>query len=110
MVRLSAAASALLLLASPAWSQQANLTLLPPPASTEQAPAFDFSLPDDPDGKAPGNRGSNIVAGTEVSPNGMVGFGIFGEKSGELAQPPVTNRDYTLGRQRKPAVGFSLKF
>ena len=57
-----------------------------------------------------GDPDSRVVAGTEVLPNGMFGVGMFGEKTAETAHSRATVRDFSLPQDRKPAVGFSLKF
>jgi hypothetical protein len=57
-----------------------------------------------------GDPDSRVVAGTEVLPNGMFGVGMFGEKTAETDHSRATVRDFSLPRDRKPAVGFSLKF
>jgi hypothetical protein len=43
-------------------------------------------------------------------PNGVIGFGLFGQRSAGPGGSPVTARDWALPKQRKAAVGFSLKF
>lgn len=74
----------------------------------QKAQSFDIAstrinLPSD-------NPDSRVVAGTEVLPNGMVGFGMFGERTQSANHSRSTVRDFSLPRDRKPAVGFSLKF
>ena len=59
---------------------------------------------------SPDNPDSRVVAGTEVLPHGMLGFGMFGDKAEGTVHTRATVRDFTLPRARKPAVGFSLKF
>ena len=56
------------------------------------------------------DAGTRIIAGREVMPNGTIGFGLFGQKSPSHSLGPVTARDMALPKQRKAAVGFSLKF
>jgi hypothetical protein len=53
---------------------------------------------------------NSFVTETELLPNGMIGFGMFGEKRVGSIHSRATVRDFTIPRQRKPAVRFSLKF
>ena len=43
-------------------------------------------------------------------PNGVLGVGMFGQKAEKGPLSAATARDYSLRKQRKAAVGFSLKF
>lgn len=54
--------------------------------------------------------GSRIIAGEEVMPNAVIGFGFFGEKAERGAHSRATARDLALPKTRKAAVGFSLRF
>lgn len=54
--------------------------------------------------------GSRIFAGRELMPNGVIGVGMFGQKAEKGPLSPVTARDLSIRKQRKAALGFSLKF
>lgn len=62
------------------------------------------------DSKAGKAWGSRIIAGQQLMPNGMLGIGMFGHKAEKGPHSAATARDYALPKQRKAAVGFSLKF
>jgi len=47
---------------------------------------------------------------TEVAPNALVGFGMFGLTSDKNHLRPVTGREIDARKQRRAAVGLSLKF
>ena len=47
---------------------------------------------------------------TEIAPNAHFGFGMFGLKSEKTYLQPVTGREIDTRKQRRAAVGFSLKF
>lgn len=47
---------------------------------------------------------------TEIAPNTHFGFGVFGLKSEKSHLQPVTVREIDAPKQRRAAVGFSLKF
>lgn len=70
-----------------------------------------FDIPDQPADPLSDTRfGSRIIAGTRLMANGMVGFGLFGQKAEKGPLSPVTARDLALPKSRKAAVGFSLRF
>jgi hypothetical protein len=50
------------------------------------------------------------VGRAEIAPNAHFGFGIFGLKSERSYLQPVTGREIDTRKQRRAAVGFSLKF
>jgi hypothetical protein len=110
MGRLVLVALAIAIPSGTAWSQPAPS---PDPwhanVEPQAASELDLSLAE-PSQLYSGDPDSRIVAGTEVLPNGMFGFGMFGEKTAETAHSRATVRDFSLPRARKPAVGFSLKF
>ena len=99
MVRLTAVALFVLWLPATAWSN-------PPVADTSQdrnsyvlqSSAHRHYAPEGPIGRA------------EVAPNAHVGFGMFGMKSERTYLQPVTGREIDAPKQRRAAVGFSLKF
>lgn len=62
------------------------------------------------DSKAGKAWGSRIIAGQQLMPNGMLGIGMFGQKAEKGPHSAATARDYAMPKQRKAAVGFSLKF
>ena len=47
---------------------------------------------------------------TEVAPNATFGFGMFGLKYEKSHLQPATGREIDTRKQRRAAVGFSLKF
>jgi|RhiMethySRZTD1v2_1073278.scaffolds.fasta_scaffold3254753_2 hypothetical protein len=110
MGRLVLVAFAIAMPAGTAWSQPASS---PNPWHVNIEPQAvhepDLSLADTGQLYS-GQPDSRIIAGTEVMPNGMFGIGMFGEKTAPRAHAPATVRDFSLPRNRKPAVGFSLKF
>ena len=53
---------------------------------------------------------SRIFAGRELMPNGVIGVGMFGPKAEKGPHSAATARDLSVRKQRKAAVGFSLKF
>jgi len=50
------------------------------------------------------------VGKTEIAPNTQFGFGMFGLKSEKSPLQPATGREIDMPKQRRAAVGFSLKF
>lgn len=71
----------------------------------------DFTMPGEHrDGAARPGSGSRIFAGEELMPNGVIGFGMFGEKAERSPHSRSIARELTLPKQRKAAVGFLLKF
>jgi hypothetical protein len=50
------------------------------------------------------------IGRTEVAPNAHFGFGMFGTKTERGSLQPVTAREIDAPKQRRAAVGFSLKF
>ena len=50
------------------------------------------------------------VGRTEVAPETHLGFGIFGMKAERSYLQPVTAREIDAPKQRRAAVGFSMKF
>ena len=73
------------------------------------APNFDIADDSADPGNSDGN-GSVIVAGTDLTPNTVVGFGMFGERAERPDHARSTNRDYLMPKSRKAAVGFALRF
>jgi hypothetical protein len=45
-----------------------------------------------------------------VAPNAHLGFGMFGLKSEKALLQPATGREIDMRKQRRAAVGISLKF
>lgn len=56
------------------------------------------------------SKGSRIIAGTEVMANTSIGFGLFGEKAERPDHTRSINRDYSVPKTRKAAVGVALRF
>jgi len=111
MARLVLVALALSFSASGALAEAPN----PPPSAwhvaNEPMPPHSYDLmPIQMDERPAYDPEGRIVAGTEVLPNGTVGFGMFGERGKQSVHSRATVRDFTLPKARKPAVGFSLKF
>lgn len=98
MVRLTAAALLILWLQAPAWSKA-------PEADPAQGRSFDLPQSSAHHLFAPGPIGR-----AQVAPNAHVGFGIFGMKSERTHLQPVTGREIDAPKQRRAAVGFSLRF
>ena len=77
-----------------------------PPASTPDGTQR-FQLPDP---HADRFESGDRIGRTEIAPNTLFGFGMFGLKSEKSPQRAVTGRELDLPKQRRPAVGFSLRF
>ena len=74
-------------------------------------PSRSFKLPEFGSRFSRGDHsGSRIFAGRELMPNGVIGVGMFGQKTDKGPLSPATARDLSIRKQRKAAVGFSLKF
>ena len=77
----------------------------------KSAEASRFAMPNAPSASTVGKSdGTRIFAGTSLLPNAVFGLGLFGEKAGREPLAPVTAREIDRPRQRKAAVGFSLRF
>ena len=101
MVRLGSIAVILLSLPAAAWSN--------PPATAEDAQnSRSFHLPQSSDHHrfVP----NESIGRTEIGPNAHFGIGMFGLKPDKMHLQPVTGREIILPKQRRAAVGFSLKF
>lgn len=100
MVRLGSFALILLSLPAAAWSA-------PPTEPRASKHTDSFQLPRSADDrrfapKAPGRA--------EIAPNTHFGFGIYGLKPEKSYLQPATGREIDAPKQRRAAVGFSLKF
>lgn len=83
---------------------------IPSPAE-QKHPSRSFLLPEAGPGVAGRDKsGSRIFAGKELMPNGVIGIGIFGPKAEKGPHSAATARDLSIRKQRKAAVGFSLRF
>lgn len=101
MVRQFAVALLLMSLPAAAWSK--------PPKPTDKADRErGFHMPQLADLQRFEADGPQLKA--EISPNSSFGIGIFGLKPDKTHLRPVTVREITVPRQRRAAVGFSLKF
>ena len=100
MVRFSAVALILLSLPATAWSA-------PPNSAQGGNQSIAFHLP--PSGDDHRFR-PNQPGRAEIAPNAHFGFGMFGLKSEKTHLKPVTGREIDSRKQRRAAVGFSLKF
>ena len=79
--------------------------------SDEQKPERSFDIVDDPaETNGSGSKGSRIIAGTEVLANTSIGFGLFGEKADRPDHTRSINRDYSVPKSRKAAIGVALRF
>ena len=79
--------------------------------SEEQKPVRSFDIVDYPaDTGGSGVKGSTIIAGTELLANTSIGFGIFGEKADRPDHTRSINRDYSVPKSRKAAIGVALRF
>jgi hypothetical protein len=111
MARILTIALASVLSAAPLQAQVANTSAQNPwDVSEDEKSLPDFDIVDDSTGPGPATKGSVIIAGTELVPNAMVGFGMFGERAERADHARTTNRDYTMPKTRKAAVGVALRF
>ncbi len=101
-----------LAMASLATGAQAGEPLRSPWSGSEKpAETSGYSMPRaQPAPPAQRNGGTRIFAGTALLPNTMFGLGLFGERANREPLAPVTAREINLPKQRKAAVGFSLRF
>lgn len=77
----------------------------------EQEPERSFDILDEVSAtNGSGNKGSRIIAGTEVMANTSIGFGMFGEKADPPDHAKSINRDYSVPKSRKAAFGVALRF
>ena len=98
MARLGSVAFIALFLPAAGWSS-------PPPSASGPARTFHLQQPAS-DRFAPDGR----IGRTEIAPNTQFGFGIFGLQSDKTQLRPVTGREIDAPKQRRAAVGFSLRF
>lgn len=99
-------------MASLAAGAQAGDELTSPWSGGEEPPeTSSYSMPhSSPAPPAGTNGGTRIFAGTALLPNTVFGLGLFGERANREPLAPVTAREINLPKQRKAAVGFSLRF
>ena len=100
MVRLGSVALMLIFLPVAAWSN-------PPESANAADRARSFHMP------RPSQEftfGTDHFGRAEIGPGAHFGFGIFGLKQERSHLRPVTVREIDAPKQRRPAVGFSLKF
>ena len=97
MVRLTCVALLALSLPAVAWSG---------PPATAAGKGRSFLLPQ------PHHRFESdpVIGRAEIAPNATFGFGMFGLKYERSHLQPVTGREIDTRKQRRAAVGFSLKF
>jgi hypothetical protein len=110
MARKSLFSLALIALPAAGLAQTQGQTPSPWQAAPEPPKTQSFDLSSTRTSLPSDNPDSRVVAGTEVLPNTMVGFGMFGDQMQPSSHSRSTVRDFSLPRDRKPAVGFSLKF
>jgi hypothetical protein len=111
MARRPSIASLVALLSAPAMAQPETSGTGSGPAwriPSERA-ASDFSLrsPGLPDGAG---RDPALLAGTRLSPNMTLGFGMFGPKRDRAAFAPITGHELNAPRTRGLGAGFRLRF
>lgn len=78
------------------------------PRDIRQAPNFD--IPNEIVVATSRGSGSRIIAGAELIPNTMVGFGMFGQKADKSPHAPAVERELALPKSRKAALGLSFRF
>ena len=115
MVRVASVALLVAIIETPTWSQSIDPASKPlsPEAwrLTEQgAPRSSFTLPQNLDNPPPSGPDTRMFAGTEVSPNSIIGFGVFGLRGDKAVLPPATVYEVNTRQSRKPGLGFSFKF
>lgn len=98
MARLSSVALIALWIPAVAWADQ---------RASNRELARNFDLPR----LAAGSFVSDGRIGrAQIAPNAHVGFGMFGLKPEKSLLPPVTVREIDAPKQRRTALGFSLRF
>jgi len=101
MVLLGSVALVVLLLPAIAWSN-------PPATAAEDTDRpRSFQLPPSSNYRLVAD---SSIGHPEVVPNAYFGFGMFGLKSEKTHLQPATGREIDTRKQRRAAVGFSLKF
>lgn len=110
MARLVPIASMIAILSAPAWSQPTPVAPISAPEASQHGKAPNYDIPDDQVTSIGGGFGSQVLAGTQLAPDTLVGFGIFGLKAEKSPHAAATARDLSITRSRKAAVGVSLKF
>ena len=111
MARILTLAVASVFFAAPVQAQVATDSALSPwSVSEDEKASANFDIVDDSTGPGTATKGSMIVAGTELAPNAMVGFGVFGERTARPDHARSTIRDYSLPKSRKAAVGVAMRF
>lgn len=83
-----------------------------PWSTREKSPlSRSFEIADNRDASQPGRAdGARIIAGRQIMPNGIIGFGFFGPKPAASLVAPVTIGERAIRKQRRAAVGLSLRF
>ena len=76
----------------------------------ESRPISKFAITNDADPVGSRSSESRIIAGTELFPNAMLGFGMFGQKAEKSPHASSTARELAIPKSRRAAVGFSFKF
>jgi hypothetical protein len=96
MVRVCSVALLLLSLPAAAWAA--------PPSLVDNS----FELPRSADHSRFGR--SEPIGRTTIAPNAQFGFGMFGLRSEKTQLQPVIVREIIGPKQRRAAVGFTVKF
>lgn len=111
MARLVATIIVLTLPAIACGAHAAEPSSSPWRAGPKAQPIRSFDIPDQTSNNRAGKGWeSRIFAGRQLMPNGVIGVGMFGQKAEKGPHSAATARDYSMPKQRKAAVGFSLKF
>ena len=111
MARFVSSALASVLIAASAQAQVAPDAAPNPWLIDEKAkPERSFDIMDDVPSAQSNSKGSRIIAGTELMANTAIGFGLFGEKADRPDHATSINRDYSVPKTRKAAVGVAVRF
>ena len=79
-----------------------------PPAPDRSPPPHSFYLPQ-PSPEFSDSSGERFGR-AQIAPNAQVGIGMFGLKPEKSPLRPATVREIDAPKQRRAAVGFSLRF
>ena len=101
MVRLVSVALIALSLPVSAWAKPHTTDQKPDQISAVYLPRAPAQL---------GHARVERIGRAELAPNLHFGFGMFGLKSEKSPMRPATVREIDAPKQRRAAVGFSLKF
>ncbi len=101
-------ASLLALLSAPAMAQPAaNGVDWRIPVAKGAASNYSLQTPKFPDQSG---RDLGLWAGTRLTPNATLGFGMFGPKRDRAVLAPATGHELNEPRSRRVGAGFRLRF